>query len=96
MEPFTCRVPQSSTGLSSFIKSIHKQNAIKNIDFSNLFNKLFKMFSIVSSSKHRCTSKKELILKSILRFFSVLTEIILIENLNVQLFIVYTTPRATN
>ena len=47
------------------------------------------MFSIVSSSKHRCTSKKELILKSILRFFSVLTEIILIENLNVQLFIVY-------
>ena len=54
------------------------------------------MFSIVSSSKHRCTSKKELILKSILRFFSVLTEIILIENLNVQLFIVYTTPRATN
>ena len=41
MESFTCRVPQSSIGLSSFIKSIHKQNAIKNIDFSNLFNKLF-------------------------------------------------------
>ena len=34
--PWECR---ERVSLASFIKSIHEQNAIKNIDFSNLYSK---------------------------------------------------------
>ena len=46
---------RKAVSLGSFIKSIHEQNAIKDIDFSNLYSKTFQMLLIVSLSNHPWT-----------------------------------------